>query len=198
MECYPHLLSSNKFLSPSDHFLLSCFSRETAHGPRSRDDPYFFKEIPQTHRRRFLLESEQVPTKIACMVPRETYRFTSKPFDMYARRRPLVSELFTGVSKIGTRTCSSASPFPARRRRAKIVTSRPRRIPRDFNSTDAIPPRRSLRRVVALYIPPPLVGRRVPCPTRVDNVSLAGHGTIRRQVTHRAIGNFPKPSTATG
>lgn len=45
---------------------------------------------------------------------------------------------------------------------------------------------------------PPLVGRRVPCPTRVDNVSLAGHGTIRRRVTHRTIRNFPKPSTATG
>lgn len=95
------LLSFNKFLSPSNRFLLNQFSREAIHS-LARDGPHFFfsKEIPQ-HLRRFL--EREASAKIARMVPRKTYRFTSKPFDMYARRRPLVSELFTGVSKIGTR-----------------------------------------------------------------------------------------------
>lgn len=152
---------------------------------------FSFFQIPQ-HRCRIV--EWEVSTKIACMVPRETYRFTSKPFDMYARRRLLVSELFTGVSKIGTRRVrvirlalpceTSRKSWPAGREGFPVTSTVP--IP-------MFPP------TCRCTCTPPPVGRRVPCPTGVDNVSLVEHGTIRHQVTHYyTIGNFPKPSTTTG
>lgn len=191
MECY-HLLSLDKFLSPSNRFLRSRFSREAVHGLARKTIPNLFIFLPffLPFRKKFHSigaesSSEKLPRKSPRMVPRETYRFTSKPFDMYARRRPLVSELFTGVSRIGTRRVIRLTRS-RERDTAKIVTSRPRRIPCDFNSTDTTPPRRSRRRVVALtpHLPSRTGTARVPCPTHVDNVSLAGDGTIRRRVTH--------------
>lgn len=97
MEYYP-IFSPTSFYPLQITFLR--FSRKAAHGSARETILIFSKKFLSIGADS---SSEEVATKIACMVPRETYRFTSKPFDMYARRRPLVSELFTGVSKIGTR-----------------------------------------------------------------------------------------------
>lgn len=159
MEC-AHLLSSNKFLSPSNRFLRDRFSLLRRFTGLARETILKLIYFPL-----FIFErnfsapgadssSEKLPRKSPRMVPRETYRFTSKPFDMYARRRPLVSELFTGVSKIGTRRVIRLTR-PRERDTAKIVTSRPRRIPCDLSSTDATPPRRSPPTCRRTYTFPP-------------------------------------------
>lgn len=88
----------------------------------------------------------------------------------------------------------SSVSYPARRRenRDQPAAKDSPRHQRHRYSIATLPPM-----CRCTYIPP-LVGRRVPCPTRVDNVSLVGHGTIKRRVTHRTIENLLKPSTATG